>query len=197
MAFARLYSIEIIDCQVLDGSDVDQWPNRYPNVTRYAFVAGGSEIRDEETEILDGSFKAKLLPFSPAVPNWMNDVNPIRIPASAGETVTAKLSFKRNANGQQELPGLKLEGCGILDEAYLTGSEAFGDWHEIEVSGTMVWDGVIELFISAGTNIRGAALSGGTGAADSYYEPPTPVPPAYDDMFGVVVYVDGLDILVT
>lgn len=194
--YGRYRTIEIINCQVLDGSDVDQWPNRYPGVTRYAYVANGSEIRNEETEILDGTFKAKLLPFSPALACWMNDIEPIRIPVSTGETVTAKLSFKRNANGSNELPGIRLRGCGIDTETYLTGSEALGSWHELEVSGTAVWGGVVDLLISAGTNIRGQALAGGTNAVNTYHMPPTPIPPDWDDMFGVVVYADGLDIKV-
>jgi hypothetical protein len=187
-------TIEYVNCQMLDDSDVDQWPNRYPGVTRYAYVNGGGEIRNESTEIIDGSFGAKLLPFSPAGACWVNDMHPIKIPVNSGETITAKLSFKRNANGDHTLPGLKLNGCGIFDEEYLTGSEAFGDWHEIIVSGSAVYDGTAELFISAGTNKRGQTLT--KYWQYTFYAPVEPTPPDWDDMFSVVVYADGLDIAV-
>ena len=192
--WGRTATIEFVNCQILDDSDVDQWPNRYPGVTRYAYVSGGGEIRDESTEILDGSFASKLLPFSPAGPCWVNETFPIKIPVNSGETVTAKLSFKRNANGDHDLPGLKLNGCGIFDETYLTGSEAFGDWHELTVTGTAVYAGTVNLLVSAGTNNRGQALA--RQNKYTFYKPVQPVPPDWDDMFSVVVYADGLDIAV-
>jgi hypothetical protein len=187
-------TVEIVNCQVLDASDVDQWPNRYPNVTRLAFVTGGSEVRDELTELIDGSFGAKLLPFSPSNPNWINNLAPVKIPVSSGETVTAKLSFKRNAYGDHDQPGLKLNGCGIFEEEYLTASDPLNTWTEVTISGTATYEGTVELFISAGTNIRKSSLT--KYYQDTFYQPPQPVPPDWDDMFGVVVYADGLDITV-
>lgn len=195
MIWGTAATIEFIECQVLDGSDVDQWPNRYPGVTRLAFVSGGGEIRNEGTEIIDGTFAAKLLPFSPAFHCWVNEMVPVQIPVQSGQTVTAKLSFKRNANGQSYLPGLKLNGCGILDEEYLTGAESFGDWHELTVSGTATYDGVVELYISAGSNIRGQTIE--RYYQDTFYKPPEPTPPDWDDMFGVVVYADKLKVAIT
>jgi len=186
-------SAEYVDCGVLDYSDVDQWPVQYPNVTRLAVGAGGGEIRNETTEIIDNTFPAvKLLPFGPAI-DFITRHRSILLPLTAGQTLTVTLSMKKTADGLAYLPGIFLEGLGINDESRMTAA-LLNTWEELSVTGTAQWTGVAEFYISGGSNVNDPSVTFG----DDYYSPPDPTVPAdWDTMFGCKVYADGFSITVT
>jgi len=150
--FSQRFSMEFIDCQLLDAADADQWSTLYPNTTVMGIVGGRSEIHktNEVTEVagyIDGSYQRKLLPFMGLSRIHITKTCPVRIPILSGQTVTAKLSLKKNINQDAVyLPMLHLFGCGITDESAMT--DVVDTWDEVTVSGTAMVDGVVEFWIS-------------------------------------------------
>lgn len=183
-------SVEWADCQVRAASGEDQWALDYPGGVRHiARVCGGGEMIDEPTVKLDGTFCRLLLPLYTLQPMWANVHNPIRVPVSTGQTVTAKLSMRKTKDGRMALPGIRLEGPGIYAAAFMTPG-LLNTWEELVVSGTATADGTCYLYVSGGTNNPNDLDS-----TDPLRAPP-PIGSSFMDMFDCRVYADGLDIVV-
>ena len=157
MQIGSRFSLEFIDCTVYDISSTDVWSQRYPS--EVAVVSGGGEVHKETVNILDGTFARKILPFSTITQCLATYNVPIQIPVFAGQTVTVKLSLKRNTSGTFSShdgrkasiiePGIHLEGLGILSNTY---ASLYDTWEELEVSGTSQEDGIILFYVSGGVN---------------------------------------------
>jgi hypothetical protein len=150
--FSAHSTLEFIDCAIQNSSGVDQWDTEFPNTTRLGIVIGGGEIHkthqtNESDGYIDGTYQRKFLPFTGIIRSHMTRRVPIIIPVTSGQTVTAKLSFKKNITQVEgRRPKLHLEGCGIIDED--TMNDATATWDELEVSGAATYDGVMLLWIS-------------------------------------------------
>jgi hypothetical protein len=185
------FSTEFRNCIVWNSTQtVDKWLTDYPNVTQLAHICGGGEMRNEITTIIDDTYARKLLPFSTMYNMVANYVRPIQISVKSGQVIICKLSFQKNANGAQGLPGLWLCGCGVDEKMYTTAG-VFGSWEEVTVIGTATYDGICNLYVLGGTNINSATSS--SGGNIPAYGPPTSINGS-DTMFGVVVYADKLSV---
>lgn len=146
-------TVELVECEIQDSSGVDQWSTDYPNTDRLALVVGGGEVHkthqtNEAAGYIDGTFQRKLLPFIPTSRSHMTRVVPIRIPAAAGETITAKLSFNKNISQEAiDLPMVHLEGCGVYDEAAMP-SDAVGSFVETSLQVVALSSGVLNFWVS-------------------------------------------------
>lgn len=176
-------SLELIDCVVQNAAGADQWPITYPNVTRLGVVAGGSEIRKEITTVIDNTFALKILPYSPVERAHVTRPVPVLIPADAGQTVTVKLSLRKDqSQAAGRRPMIHLYGLGIDDAAEMT--DAVGTWEELTVSGTTTIDGVVRFWVSAMNEHDGTIAFN----PDSYNSPHV--------LGWLNVYADGIDITV-
>lgn len=185
-------SIELADCQVLTLALADQWVLDYPGgVRQIARVCGGSEMIDEPTVKLDGTFCRQLLPFHPTEQMQANEHYPIPIPVVAGQTVTVKLSMRKTKDGLMGLPGIRLEGPGILSEDEMSAG-LLDTWEELTVSGVAASDGTCYLIVLGGTN----NCYNNSSNHPSYLYGPPPVGASWLDMFDCKVFADGLKVSV-
>jgi len=182
----NFFSFEWRDCTVLDASGADQWAADYPGVTQLLLGKVGGEERDEATVKIDGTFARKLLPFNSHEEMILNSAVPIRIPVASGQTITVKMSMRKTKDGSFELPGILLEGPGIVTEARMTAG-LLNTWEQLTVTGTADAEGLCYLFVSGGTNYNNTSIG----------DPATPSPPPSDAMFDCVAYADGLKIFLS
>lgn len=191
ITFPASSSIEMTNCAVLSAGAVDQWALDYSTARHIAMTVGGGEMTDEPSVVIDGTFCRRLCPLHCVEPMWANAHEPIPIPVAAGQTVTVKLSMRKTNDGQIAVPGIRLEGPGIFDEAYMTRG-LINTWEELTVSGTAVCAGTCYLLVSGGTNNASTMSS---GSQDPLLGPP-PIVTNWRDMFSCTVYADGLKIMV-
>jgi hypothetical protein len=184
--FPAQSSIEWVNCIAQNAAGADRWAIDCAGITHLAYTGGGGEVRNEPTNIIDGTFAKKILPFMTRNDFIANYTCPVQVYVDAGKTVTCKLSFKRTATGNR-LPGLRLAGSGILSEARMTKAAGDPTWDELTVSGVASHDGMVDLFVLGGTNITT------TGNGDDGTAPPI-VTTNPELMFGVIVYADKLQI---
>jgi len=199
--FSSRFTLEFLDCQLLDAADADQWATLYPNTNIMGIVAGRSEIHKtnattEAAGYIDGTFQRKLLPFMGVSRIHITRKRPILIPVTAGQTVTAKLSFKKNiAQVTENLPMLHLYGCGINDEARMT--DVVAAWDEVTTTGVALVDGVVELWVSCwGVQDFQTIAPARTPANDYNYA--YPIDPggvsAATGVPNLILYADGLSV---
>lgn len=178
-AWSSNQTLEIINSEALDAAVVDQWPISYPDVDRLGVVTGGAEIRKETITVIDNTFALKILPFSCVDRAWVTRKVPIKIPVSAGQTVTVKLSLRKNqsqATGRR--PMIHLYGLGI--DTYSEMSDVISSWEELTVSGTASIDGIVEFYVSAMNEYNGTIAYN----PDNFYSP--------QPLEWLVIYADGL-----
>ena len=181
-------SIEIIDPVVWNmAMDTDQWQVDYPSITRLALIHGGAEVRTEGTVVIDSTLPMKILVFQPNVACLVNELAPVKIPVSSGQTATVKLSLRKTADGEVALPNIRLVGPGFDDISYMTAA-LLDTWEELTVSGLATRDGLAQFYINAGSGIPKAL----TGDA-----PPDIIGGDVDTGFSVIVYTDGLKVTVS
>lgn len=186
-------SIELADCQVLTLALADQWVLDYPGGVRHiARIGGGSEMIDEPTMKLDGTFCRQLLPFNPMAQMHANEHYPISIPVVSGQTVTVKLSMRKTKDGLMGLPGIRLEGPGIISESWMSAG-LLDTWEELTVSGVAASDGTCYFIVLGGTN---NCYNNSSNSPDYLYGPP-PVSTSWLDMFDCRVFADGLKVSVS
>lgn len=186
-------SLEFIDCEVYDSTGTDQWAIDYPNTTLVGIITGGAEIHKvdqalEPSGYIDGTFNSKFLMFSPTVRYNLTHFFPIKVPVTAGDTLTIKLSLKKTkSQDEYSRPAIHLEGCGIFEESIM--SDVNNTWEELTVTGTALYSGVVEFFLSG----RGIPQTTGPWAGtndDTRWAIP------YDPYGGnnQTIYADGLRI---
>jgi len=199
--FSARFTLEFIDCQLLDAADADQWSTLYPNTDVMGIVAGRSEIHKtnattEATGYIDGTFQRKLLPFMGLSRIHITRKRPILIPVTAGQTVTAKLSFKKNIPQVTEnLPMLHLYGCGINDEVRM--ADVIDTWDEVTTTGVALVDGVVELWVSC-WGVQDFQTIAPARGPNSDYNYAYPIDPggisAATGVHNLILYADGLSI---
>jgi len=191
---------EIRDCTVIDSTGVDQWAIDYgSSVTQIINGCCGGEVRNNPAPSggwLDSTFQRAILPFHGSLPMQMNRHLTIRIPATAGQTVTVNLSMRKIADGKHALPNIRLEGPGIYSTATMTAG-LLNTWEELTVSGVATHTGTCQLFVSGGSSISGYGSIGNGGVSWTNDPQAAPVGLNEDEMFGVTVYADGLLISIT
>lgn len=184
-------SFELANCVVKDSGGSDQLHTDYPaGVTRIVLGHSGGEMHDEQSIVLDGTFKQRLLPFNGGIPYTANLHNPIGVPLASGETVTVKLSLRKTKDGVLGLPGIRIDGPGFTDEAYMTPA-LLDTWEELEVSGTADTAGMAYLYVIGGTN---NSYNNSSHNADPAFGPPPVTGGDWMTMFDCIVYADGLSI---
>jgi len=194
---------EFIDCQLLDASSVDQWSTVFPNTNILGIVGGSSQIHkthqtNEASGYIDGTFQRKLLPFMGLTRTHITEACPIRIPVASGQTVTAKLSFKKNVSQiSSDLPKLHLFGCGISTEDTMQNVQ--NTWDELVVSGVAQNNGVVELWVSChGIQDYQESNPARTPTTDINWA--YPIDPggvsASTGTYNLILYCDGLDITI-
>jgi len=200
-------TLEFCNCQFKDAGGTNYWSNMYPLTDRVGIIAGGSEIHkvyqtSEPNGYIDGSFARKLLPFAPTQRLHLTKGYPVFIPTNSGQTVTIKLSFKKNiSQSEYRRPRLHLFGCGIDSEA--TMSDAINTWEELTVSGTATCKGLVELWISCwAVNDYYLTTSPPTRATQHYYAWAYPIDPGgvgygIGTPSNLVLYADKLDVSYT
>ena len=145
-------SYELIDCDVYDSGDNPLWDTDYPNTSVIAFVAGGGEIHKthptlESDGYIDGTYQRKFMPFLATTRCHMTLKSPIRIPVTSGQTVTVKLSLKKNISQEEaDRPQIHLDGCGIFETE--TMSDAVDTWEELTIQATPLYNGVLNFWVS-------------------------------------------------
>lgn len=142
--------IEFVRLKVLDQNNIDQIAVNFPGITDFAFTGAGTQIRNETTELIDGSFALKMTncnSFLPAIGTFMR---PYQIPIKAGQTLTVKISFKATTVNSFifRRPHAGLFGCGINEVAYMP--QVANTWQQVTVSGTTVCDGLVNFWVSSG-----------------------------------------------
>lgn len=182
------YSVQWVEPTVQTSSLTDQWAADYPNCSQLTLGPGGGESRQERTNVINSSFNRKMLPFWTLHSMCVNRTEPIIVPVKTGRVVTCKLSFKKNADGLQALPGLWLYGAGIDSKATVTPG-LLNTWEELTVSGTATSDGLCRLYVFAGSNIS-------HDNSTTWVYPGLGPPPGNvsnpDVMYDVTVYADKL-----
>lgn len=202
--FSAHSTLEFVDCAIQNAAGADQWSTEFPDTDRLGIVTGGGEIHkthetNEAAGYIDGTYQRKFLPFTGIIRSHMTRRVPIVIPVTTGQTVTAKLSFKKNITQVEgHRPKLHLQGCGIVDEDIMNNTLA--TWDELEVSGAATFDGVMLLWVSCygvqDTHTT-AALPVRTHASD--YNWAYPIDPGgtgtgIGTLDNLILYCDGLDI---
>jgi hypothetical protein len=186
-------TMELINPKVYRAVDnVDIWPIDYPNVTRLALVAGGGEVRNETSVIVDGSYALKILPFHTVFNCHATKMRPLKYTLQQGKTLTVSLQFRKTADGDwSELPGLHLQYPGGYTEAFATAG-LYNTWETVTVSAMAEYDGIAECWVLGGTNQHGASSHNPEAGAGLYGPPPGSL--TTDSMFAATVYVDGLTV---
>ena len=145
--WGQLHTLELVDCQLLDSSDVDQWSVAYGASTRVGIVAGGCELRDEPTVVIDNTLKLAIYPFAVACRSHVTKAFPIRIPLTAGQDITVKVSLRKTqsqATGRR--PMVHMYGLGI--DTYSEMTDVNNIWEEQTLTGTAVITGSVEVWFS-------------------------------------------------
>ena len=157
--------------------NVDVWATN-KNVAHFAITGGGGTVQDEAVEIIDNTFAVKMHPFTEAARNSGTQAQPLLLPVNAGQTITVKLSIKKNkAVAVGKRPAIFLQGLGIIDEA--ESSAIVNAWEELTVTGTAVTKGMVKFWVSQGANEYDAE-----GATTATLFPKSPD--------NITVYADGL-----
>lgn len=149
-AVGRAFTMEIVRPIVRDEFGTDQWPIQYPGVTHMAIFGGGGEMRNEGTTIIDGSFAVKMTPYLSSMPGAGSFAVPFRIPVKDGDTVTVKISMRKDKSQpvEKKRPRAFLLGCGILDEEVMPDTN--DTWEELTLTGTASWDGLVDFWVEPG-----------------------------------------------
>jgi hypothetical protein len=145
-------TLEFVDCQILNDSDVDQWPVVFPNNDRLAIVGGGAFVLDEGTVVIDNTVALKIQPLATFGRNCVNRHVPIKIPVEASDVLTVKLSLRKDTTmpaGRR--PAIHLRAPGAA-ETVSEMTDAINTWEELTVSRTAVIKGFAEFWITAGCN---------------------------------------------
>jgi hypothetical protein len=179
-------SLELINCKIYNSAGVDRFPTVYPNVTRLGVVVGGCELRDEATVVLDNTLGLLIHPFNAAERSHVTKAHPIRIPVTSGQTVTVKVSLRKNqtqglAAGRK--PRAHLFGCGI--DTYSEMTNMLNTWEEQTLTGVADSTGTVNLWFSVMNEINEAASESPTAGFSPY------------DLGWLKVYVDGLSVTIT
>jgi hypothetical protein len=199
-----LSSYEMVECEILNNSDVDQWDTLFPNCDRVALTSGGVQVRKtpdaDPNGYYDGTYQRTFYPLMGGVRIRLNAV-PIRIPVTEGQTISVKLSFKKDiSQPAHKRPGVHLVGCGLDEEDIM--SDVIDTWEEVEVGGVAQWTGVVEFYPSlCGVSDPYESMSGLKGPTTWY----TSLYPNYYKYRGVQgggngnlkLYADKLDITIT
>ena len=184
-------TIEFARCQSIEhSSSTDIFPTTYPGVTHLAIVHGGGEIRNQSTYTIDETLPMLILPFHTVNPCWATYVAPVKIPVAKDETLTVKLSLRKNKDNDRVLPSILLRGPGFFDEDFMSVG-VVDSWEELTVSGMAVEDGVAEFWVSGGTN---NVTSRWADRFKGNNPPSLGAGEMSDVAFDVKVYTDGLDI---
>lgn len=145
-------TLEFVDCQILDDSDVDQWPATFPDTDRLAVVGGGAFVMDEGTIVIDNTVALKIQPLAVFGRNCCNRHVPIKIPVEASDVLTVKLSLRKDTTmpvGRRPAVHLIAPGAAeVLSEM----TDAIDTWEELTVSRTAAIKGFAEFWITAGCN---------------------------------------------
>ena len=155
--WARQLSVEFVDCHIQDAAGDDQWAATYPNVTRLGIVAGGGEIRNETTVVIDSSLALALLPFSPVVRADITGKIPMYIPVNAGQTITIKCSLRKTqfqATGRR--PMIHMFGAGI--DTYSEMTDINNIWEEQTITGVATITDSVKVWISCINEHDGACV---------------------------------------
>jgi hypothetical protein len=197
-------TFEFINCEIQDSTGADQWATNYPNTNVLGIIAGRSEIHktnqtSESSGYIDGSFQRKLLPFMGLDRVHMTKQRPILIPVTTGQSVVAKLSFKKNiAQDAEKRPMLHIFGCGVYDEAVM--SDVIDTWEELSVNGVVDVGGVLELWVSC-WGVQDFQTSAPTRTPTNDYNYAYPIDPGGTSgetgEKNLTLYCDGLDITIT
>jgi hypothetical protein len=196
--------MEFCNCQFKDAGGTDYWSSMYPLTDRVGIIAGGSEIHkvylaNEPAGYIDGTFARKLLPFNPTSRLHLTKAYPVYIPVSTGQTLTVKISLKKNiSQSEYRRPMVHLFGCGIDSESKM--SDAVGSWEQLTVSGTATCGGLVEFWISCwGVNDYYVPASPPTRATANYYAWAYPIDPGGTG-YGIgtpanlILYADGFSV---
>lgn len=141
------HSLEFVDCQILNAAGVDQWPSTFSGVTRLGIVAGGAELRNEGTTVIDSSLALAILPLNCIQRCHVTKLVPIRIPVEDGDDIEVRVSLRKTqsqADGRR--PTVHMFGCGIDEESEM--SNVNNSWEEQVLSGTADCTGVVEVWFS-------------------------------------------------
>lgn len=184
-------SMEFLDCRMYDATDTDKWPTDFPNTTAMGYATGGAQIHivdpsKESAGYIDGTYRRKILAFLGT--NRMNFTRRIPTPilVESGETITVKLSFKKNiSQNAGDRPRVHLEGCGIYE--YTEMSDAVNTWEEVTVSGTATMSGTVLFYISG----RGVPYSGGVPTRPVVTDYHWSYPYEQGDSHNLILYADG------
>ena len=135
--------------------DIDIWAKNKA-VGHFTVSGGGGTVEDETVEVIDNTFAVKMHPFTEVVRNSGTGGQPLLLPVNAGQTITVKLSIKKNkAVAVGKRPAIFLQGLGIIDEA--EASATIDAWEELTVTGTAVVQGMVKFWVSQGANEYSAA----------------------------------------
>jgi hypothetical protein len=177
--WTNIFGFEFIDTQLLNAAGVNQWSTVFGSATKALIIGTRGQITNEATTIIDGTYALKMQPYSCVNQSAVLHARPIQIPVNEGQTVTVKISLRKNvskATGRR--PTAYLFGLGIDDEAEM--ADVNNTWNEVAVSGTAGVTGFVDFWVSAGFNDYDPA------GGDNFYTPKT--------LGTVTVYADGLSV---
>jgi len=189
------FSFELVACEIRNAAGTDQWSTDYPNTDRLGIIPGGGEIHKtdptaESSGYIDGTFQRKILPFMATLRFAATRTVPVKIPASAGDQVTVKLSLNKNVSQVAEnRPKIHVEGCGVYGET--TMGDTVGSFEQVSVTVTALSSGVLRFWISCkGVQDFHDADSPPTRAPVADYTWAYPYDPG--DSSNLILYCDGL-----
>lgn len=151
-------TFEFVRPKIYNAAGVDQWPVSYPGVTHLAIAGGGCEIRNEETEIQDGSLAIRMSPYNFEISNSGTYAVPVKKNVSAaGGYWEIHMWMKKNVS----LPAGKrprlCTGGMCLENAYTEMDDSVDTWVDVVVYATTV-TGFVDVWVEPGCNTR--AVSG-------------------------------------
>lgn len=151
-AFDKRFALEVVGGSVYNSAGENQFAKDFPNRDRAAYVHQGTVIDNipaSDTHYIDGTFARRFSLLMGTQRDELTVICPTMIPAEAGDTITAKLSLKKNVSISlaNDRPKLHLVGCGIISEAVM--SDVVDSYEEVSVSGTALYAGMMELTLSA------------------------------------------------
>jgi hypothetical protein len=128
---------------------VDQWSGTFPDTDRLG-IGGGTFVTNEPTIRLDGTIGVKAQPIAVFGRNVVNLHVPIVIPIDSGETITVKVSLRKDTTmpvgGRPALHLIAPGTVATLSEM----SDAINTWEEVQVSRTAALRGFARCWITAG-----------------------------------------------
>jgi hypothetical protein len=147
-------TIEIVRPVVYDSGDNDVWEIDYPDVTHFAIVGGGHEVRNlPEDDQRDGTYSMLLYYYSTDADHPGSRVVPIDIPVISGTVVQVELYVRKNMTMKtNRRPALHLRGPGI--NARVEMSDVIDTWEKVTVSGTATATGMAKFWVTGGTNLK-------------------------------------------